>query len=91
MHLRYEITEQFPDVQFKFADGLDDAIIGIDEKTMRIIYSTNKTVEIIKTNLDINLLEVDDDIDEIAWEYFYFNIQCAYVGEQTPIWCTDNF
>ena len=91
MHLRYEITEQFPEIQFKFADGLDDAIIGIDEKTMRVIYSVNKTVEIIKTNLDVNLLDVDDDIDEIAWEYFYYNIEGAYVGEQTPIWCTDNF
>ena len=26
---------------------------------------------------------------EEAIEYFDFNIQAAYVGEQTPIWCMD--
>ncbi len=27
---------------------------------------------------------------EDAYEYFDFNIRCAYVGEQTPIWCNDD-
>ena len=91
MNLRYEIQEQFEDVRFTFDDGYDDAIIGVDEKTMRIIYSATKVVESIKANININLLNIDDDVDEIAWEYFYYNIEGAYVGEQTPIWCTDNF
>jgi len=29
--------------------------------------------------------------DEDALEYFYFNVQGAYVGEQTPIFCFDDF
>ena len=27
---------------------------------------------------------------EDAYEYFDFNIRCAYVVEQTPIWCNDD-
>ncbi len=29
--------------------------------------------------------------EEEAIEFFEFNIECAFVGEQTPIWCKDNF
>jgi hypothetical protein len=30
-----------------------------------------------------------DMSDEDAFEYFYFNVSGAYVGEKTPIWCSD--
>jgi len=63
------------------ADGFDDAIIGIDEKTMRLIYSVSKCIEILSKDMS----------EEDAIEYFYFNMEGAYVGEKTPIWCTDNF
>ena len=29
--------------------------------------------------------------EDDAYEYFYYNISGAYVGELTPIWCDDNF
>ena len=65
------------------ADGFDEAIIGIEEKTMRLIYSVSKCVEILSKDMS----------EEDAIEYFYFNMEGAYVGEKTPIWCwcTDNF
>jgi len=63
------------------ADGFDDAIIGIDERTMRLIYSVSKCIEILSKDMS----------EEDAIEYFYFNMEGAYVGEKTPIWCTDNF
>ncbi|MFZ9878331.1 MAG: hypothetical protein ACO3EG_07330 [Chitinophagaceae bacterium] len=63
------------------ADGFDDAIIGIDEKTMRLIYSVSKCIEILSKDMSRG-----DAVD-----YFYFNMESAYVGEKTPIWCTDNF
>jgi hypothetical protein len=28
---------------------------------------------------------------EDALDYFNFNVSGAYVGEQTPIWLTDNY
>ena len=62
-------------------EGFDDAIIGIDEKTMRLIYSVSKCIEILSKDMSR-----DDAVD-----YFYFNMESAYVGEKTPIWCTNNF
>jgi hypothetical protein len=29
--------------------------------------------------------------EEEAEEFFEFNVSGAYMGEQTPIWCYDNF
>ena len=63
------------------ADGFDDAIIGIDEQTMRLIYSVSKCIEILSNDMS----------RAAAVDYFYFNMEPAYVGEKTPIWCTDNF
>jgi len=28
---------------------------------------------------------------EDAYEHFEFNVKGSYVGEQTPIWCEDDF
>lgn len=81
MNTLKQILEAYPDEKLLSADGLDDAIIGIDEQTMRLIYSETKVYEI---------LTKDMSIDE-AMEYFSHNINCAYVGEQTPIWCMDYF
>lgn len=63
------------------ADGLDRAIIGIEEHSMRLIYSETKVIGI--------LMEQGMTWEE-AWEYYGFNIKDAYVGENTPIWCEDD-
>lgn len=66
-----------------FADGFDDAIIGIDSTTQRVIYSVRLCYEV--------LMERDDmDFDE-AQEFFAFNVLGSYMGEKTPIWCNDVF
>ena len=66
--------------QLLFADGFDDAIIGVDLHSMRIIYSVSRCIEILQVDMN----------EEDAAEYFDFNVLNAYVGEQTPIWCNDN-
>jgi hypothetical protein len=76
------ITEAYPDESFLKADGFDEAIIGVDEKTLRLIYSVSKCIDI--------LIAQGMDSEE-AIEYFDFNVSGAYMGEQTPIWCFDNF
>ena len=76
-----QIFEQYYDVEFLKADGFDDAIIGIEENDMRLIYSVSKCLEI----LEQDMTELD------AMEYFTFNVCGAYVGVKTPIWCWDNF
>ncbi len=79
--MREEILEKYPDEDFLLADGFDEAIIGVDEKSMRIIYSISKSIEILMKDMS----------EEDAFEYFYYNVSGAYVGEKTPIWCDDIF
>lgn len=77
-----EIIDTYPDQDILIADGFDDAIIGIEIPSMRLIYSVKRCIDIL----------MEDDMDELdAVEHFYFNVSGAYVGEQTPIWCHDNF
>jgi hypothetical protein len=76
------IITKFYGEDILIADGFDEAVIGIEESTMRLIYSITKCLDII---------ESQGMTDEDALEYFYFNVQGAYVGEQTPIFCFDDF
>ena len=77
-----QILEQHQDEEILKADGFDDAVIGIDSKSTRLIYSVEKCINI--------LMEQGMSMTE-AVEYFDFNISGAYVGEKTPIWCDDLF
>jgi len=74
-----EIVEAWPEETFLKADGFDDAIIGVDSQTMRLIYSRSQMVDI--------LVNQGMDEDE-AIEYLEFNTYCAYMGEQTPIYAS---
>jgi hypothetical protein len=75
-----KILEWFPEEEILKADGFDDAIIGIDEYSMRLIYSVSKCIDILSIEMT----------EEEAVEYFNFNVMGSYVGEKTPIWCLDN-
>lgn len=75
-----DILDMFPDETFLKADGFDDCILGVDENTMNLVYSVQKCIDKL----------VDDGFSfEDAIEYFEFNVKGAYVGEKTPIYCTD--
>ena len=76
------IVEYFQDEEILKADGFDDAVIGIDTGTMRLIYSVTRCVEI----LIVGGMDMNDAI-----EYFDFNVRGGYVGEKTPIWCDDMY
>jgi hypothetical protein len=76
------IIENYQDEEILKADGFDDAVIGIDTDSMRLIYSVQKCIEVLR----------EEGMDEIdAVEYFEYNVLGAYVGEKTPIWCNDFF
>lgn len=65
-----------------FADGLDDAIIGIGYRygsLPHVVYSLERCVE-------ITMKDMDDK--EEAIEYIMYNFANAYVGEQTPLLVT---
>ena len=77
-----KIIERYGDDSFLgLSEVFDSAIIGIEEKEMRLIYSVSKCLKVFEK--DMTKLD--------AIEYFTFNVSGAYVGEKTPIWCWDNF
>ena len=76
-----EILERYQDESFLKADGFDEAIIGVDEKEMRLIYSVSKCIEILCIDMS----------EEDALEHFDYNVSGSYMGDKTPIWCYDIF
>jgi len=80
MEMREAIIQQYPDEEFMFADGLDEAIIGVDIDSFnsepRIIYSVDKCITILERDMS----------DTEAIEYFNYNVSGAYMGKKTPIW-----
>ena len=58
------------------ADGLDEVIIGTSTKDLAV-YDVYKIIAI--------LVARDGMTEEEALEFFEFNIDGSYMGEQTPI------
>jgi hypothetical protein len=79
------ILEMFDEVEILKADGYDDCIIGYEQSgssPIRLVYSVKKVMSKL----------IEEGMEEIdAIEHFEFNILGSYVGEQTPVWCHDNF
>lgn len=76
------IVENYYDEEILKADGFDDAVIGIEPGSMRLIYSVSKCIDIL---IEEGMTQED------AIEHFDFNVSGSYVGEKTPIWCYDMF
>ena len=72
-----EYIEESTDEPVLFADGLDDALVGMTYLSPhRAVYSVNKIIDVL----------IRDGMPEPdAHEYFSFNIGGAYVGEHTPV------
>lgn len=58
-------------------DGLDEAILGYDGDLFKLIYSVDKILEILQEDQGMTYDE--------AVDYYCYNIECLYAGEQTPI------
>jgi len=76
-----KILEFINEEELLRADGFDSAIIGLDDRSMRLIYSKS---------LCINILISQGMTEEEALEYFEFNVSSAWVGDMTPILCLDD-
>ena len=79
--IRQDIVDQFGGgaETILFADGFDDAIMGVGSQfgqDLCVVYDTDKVINI--------LMEQGMDYAE-AMEHFDFNIAGSYVGSQTPI------
>lgn len=82
MSLLKEIRERYPEEQIIRADGLDEAIIGFDEQSKRLVYSVFKIVEIF--------IKRDGMEREAALENYEINVAGSATAE-TPIYCDDYF
>jgi len=59
-----------------FADGFDDALIGIDMVDFVAVYNTFKCIEILVETSSMTFKEAE--------EFFEFNTLNTYVGEHGP-------
>lgn len=64
------------------ADGFDSCLIGKDSKD-RAVYDAEAMLD--------TLMIRDDMSREEAEEYFWYNIDGAYVGDMTPIYVFLNY
>ena len=86
MDKRAEINEQLAEMEETAltADGFDDAILGLVtdfNSKPRVAYSMTECINI--------LMERDEMTYIDALEHFSYNVEGAYLGEQTPIWVDD--
>ena len=68
----------YPGQDFIQADGFDDAIIGVEQNSGKIIYDIDLMIDV--------LICIDDMSREDAIEHLNYNVINAYVGDQTPIY-----
>ena len=64
-------------------DGLDDAILG-----QASVWNGNERVEVLVYDADLMIkvfVDRDGMSEEEANEYILFNIEGAYIGEDTPV------
>ena len=83
-----QIIERYgDDLDLYILQGFNKSIIGIDENSGRIIYSTAKIIEeIIEESKNSEEMTFDE-----AFEHFAYNIQGSSCGDKTPIICYDIF
>lgn len=69
------------DINCLFADGFDDAIIGLGScfNSYKVVYDKKKVIDILCKDMNY----------EEAIEYFEFNIVGSYVGDETPVFLED--
>lgn len=89
--LKEVIAENY-NPQALFADGLDGAIVGVGcqwGQNYVAIYDSSKCIEILKNEYIKTTPELsDEDACIMAEEWFSYNVECAFVGPNTPIFIT---
>jgi hypothetical protein len=78
--MRESILEAYPEDEFLFALGLDDAIIGVEQMTLKVVYSESECLRIYQEQ-GMSLTE--------AIDFFEFNVKSAYMGDKTPVFVDD--
>jgi hypothetical protein len=82
MSIREKILELAGEEQLMFADGFDDAIVGVVERFGQeavVLYDRTKYLDILMRG---------GMTEEEAGEWFSFNVIGAWVGDLTPAFAT---
>jgi len=77
---REELVEMTDDEELLFADGFDEALLGVATRCGQpplVVYDRQKCIDL--------LISRDGMSEEEAEEYFSFNTEGAWVGDRTPI------
>jgi len=82
------IIDNYPDQDIYILENLDDAIIGYNKQSNRVIYSVKKIIELIMIEEKLN--DKNFTLHD-AMDYFGYNIESNSCGEFSPILCYDNF
>lgn len=77
------IVENFDQEELTLADGFDEAVIGIEISSMRLIYSVRMVIDI--------MMDRDGMDEQEAIDWYEYNMQSTWVGDTTPIWNEDRF
>mgnify|MGYP003629527314 FL=1 len=77
------ILENFTEEEITLADGFDEAVIGIEISSMRLVYSVRMVIDI--------MMDRDGMDEQEAIDWYEYNMQSTWVGDTTPIWSEDRF
>jgi len=84
MNILTQLKEKYPFNKFIYLVGLDNAIIGVEqresEESDRLVYLASKIIA--------NFVNSGMNYDE-AVEFYYFNVEGSYYGENTPLIVND--
>ena len=83
---RKDIEDIYADEDILFADGFDEAIIGVvfvhnektGERNTRVVYDTEECLEVL---MDRDGMSYDE-----ASEYFDFKVAGSHMGEYAPLY-----
>jgi len=76
-----ELYGMYPEANFLRMEGFDDAVIGVEETSMRLVYSKSKIMRQLIKSMDY----------ESAMMHFDYNIQGALDEKYMPIIVNDMF
>jgi len=75
------IIESYPDEVLTTLTGFDDAIIGIDDKSKRLVYSEKKIIECLQKDMT----------EEEAIEFYDYNVAGSVSISTSVIICSDDW
>jgi hypothetical protein len=79
-----KILEAYPENDFVIVNGFNDAVVGVDLDSGRLIYSVSKCIDV--------LVYEDGMVFEDAAQFFDRNIMRVYEQmENGPIWANTEF